>query len=79
MDPALLQVGLPGTQELFIVLLIFVLLAGVFLVPIAIVAYLLLTRRGDDATDERVAELEAEVERLEADRESAGGSDSESE
>ena len=59
-----LQLGLPGTQELVIIVLILVLLAVPALIVAGIVLLLLRWRSGDDETEERVAELEAEVERL---------------
>jgi sec-independent protein translocase protein TatA len=59
-----LQIGLPGTQEFVIILLIFVLLAGIAVLIVAPVVLLLRWRSDDDETQERVAELEDEVERL---------------
>jgi len=71
-----LQIGLPGTQEMIIVLLIFVL----FTVPIVVAAGLAIRyfrRSSDDETDERVAELEREVERLQHQQSSAESDDDE--
>jgi len=57
-----LQIGLPGVQELFIILLIFLLLAVPFA---AVVALLVLYRRSSgSAADERIEELEREVAEL---------------
>ena len=61
--------GVPGGPELIIILIIAVLLFGVPLVLVA-AAVLYLTTRSEDETaaertdDDRIAELEAEVERL---------------
>ncbi|WP_026190258.1 hypothetical protein [Halomicrobium katesii] len=62
-DVIALQLGLPGTQELIIVLLIFVLFAA----PVVVAAALAIgyfRRSSDDGTDERIAELEREVDEL---------------
>jgi len=62
-----LQMGLPGVQELFVILLILFLLGLPIVVVVAIVLYFL-TRGGDADTatgkDDRIEELEREVERL---------------
>ncbi|OTF05684.1 preprotein translocase subunit TatA [Halorubrum sp. SD612] len=61
--------GIPAGPELIIILIIALLLFGVPLVLVA-AAVLYLTTRSDDETaaettdDDRIAELEAEVERL---------------
>jgi len=76
MPSTIAQVGIPGFQELIIVLLISLLIFGI---PIAlIVVFIRRKRAADAATEERVAELEREVEELRAaDSESdpASGSD----
>jgi sec-independent protein translocase protein TatA len=57
--------GVPAGPELVIIMLIAVLLFGVPLVVIAgAVLFLKLRSDGDDADADRIAELEAEVERL---------------
>jgi len=57
--------GVPGGPELLILLIIFVLLFGV---PVAVIAGVLLVLKlrsdGDGSEADRIAELEAEVERL---------------
>ncbi|WP_372480400.1 preprotein translocase subunit TatA [Halomicrobium sp. HM KBTZ05] len=63
-DVIALQIGLPGTQELVIVFLILIMLAAPILLVVGLVVLLLRWLSGDDETDERVAELEREVERL---------------
>ncbi|WP_424014212.1 preprotein translocase subunit TatA [Halorubrum xinjiangense] len=57
--------GVPAGPELVIILIVFVLIFGVPLVLVA-GAVLFLALRSDDeaADDDRIAELEAEVERL---------------
>ncbi|MFC5279849.1 preprotein translocase subunit TatA [Halorubrum rubrum] len=57
----LAQFGVPGGPELLIILLVLLLL-GVPVVAVAAAAVLLFRGRSD--RDERIAELEAEVERL---------------
>ncbi|MCU4801094.1 preprotein translocase subunit TatA [Halobacteria archaeon HArc-gm2] len=59
------QVGLPGVQELIIILLNFIILAG--LVGGLIVVVKRLTGN-DSKSDERIAELEREVEELREER-----------
>ncbi len=69
-DVIALQLGLPGTQELIIVLLIFVLLTA----PVVVAAGLAIRyfrRSSDDGTDERIAELEREVDELRKQQSSA--------
>jgi len=57
--------GIPAGPEIVIILLIAVLLFGVPLVVIAgVVLFLKLRSDGDEADTDRIAELEAEVERL---------------
>ena len=58
----LLQMGIPGVVELFVVLLILGLFAVLALAIAAVVLYLL--RRGSGGDEERIEELEAEVEQL---------------
>ncbi|TKX77922.1 preprotein translocase subunit TatA [Halorubrum sp. SD626R] len=57
--------GVPGGPELLILLIIFVLLFGV---PVAVIAGVVLILKlrsgGEEADADRIAELEAEVERL---------------
>lgn len=77
MLPAVAQLGVPGAQELLIVVMIFLMLA----VPVAIVAAAVKYFVGNDSTDEaetaalreRVASLEREVERLREERGTASG------
>ena len=57
--------GVPAGPELVIILMIAVLLFGVPIVVIAgVVLFLKLRSDGDEADTDRIAELEAEVERL---------------
>ena len=64
-SPVLAFGGVPGGPELLILLVVFVLLFGVPLVVIAgVVVFLKLRSDGEETDDDRVAELEAEVERL---------------
>ena len=57
--------GVPGGPELLILLVVLVLLFGVPLVVIAgVVVFLKLRSDGEEGDADRVAELEAEVERL---------------
>lgn len=57
--------GVPGGPELVIILIILVLLFGVPIVLIAAgVVFLKLRSDGEEADADRIAELEAEVERL---------------
>ncbi|MDZ5812216.1 preprotein translocase subunit TatA [Halorubrum sp. AD140] len=57
--------GVPAGPELVILLIVFVLLFGVPLVVIAgVVLFLKLRSDGDEGDADRIAELEAEVERL---------------
>jgi membrane protein implicated in regulation of membrane protease activity len=71
MQSVALQIGLPGTQELVIVLFI-----GLFFlaIPVLLVAALVKFLTGNDSeTDERIAELEREVEQLREERGTAPG------
>jgi hypothetical protein len=57
--------GVPGGIELLVIGLVFLLLFGIPLVVVVVVGVLWLRSRGtDDGTEQRVAELEREVERL---------------
>lgn len=71
MPSTIAQIGVPGLQELIIVLLISLLIFGV---PIALVVVFIWNKRGaDSATEERVAELEREVESLREESSSPDG------
>ncbi|VTT87133.1 hypothetical protein DM2_3171 [Halorubrum sp. DM2] len=64
-SPVLAFGGVPGGPELLILLVVFALLFGVPLVVIAgVVVFLKLRADGEEVDTDRVAELEAEVERL---------------
>ncbi|GAA0547106.1 preprotein translocase subunit TatA [Halorubrum ejinorense] len=64
-SPVLAFGGVPGGPELLILLVVLVLLFGVPLVVIAgVVVFLKLRSDGEEADADRIAELEAEVERL---------------
>lgn len=67
MHPAL-QIGLPGTQELVIIVMIFLFLL-IPLVVIAVAVALLLRFVSGDDEQERIEELEREVEDLRSDQE----------
>ena len=70
MAPILLQIGIPGAQELVIVVMIFAMLA----VPVVAVALLVRYLTGSDsANGERISELEREVEELREERETRDG------
>jgi sec-independent protein translocase protein TatA len=60
----LAQMGMPGSVELFVILVVAVVVFGLPLVVIAVVGALWL--RSDDDYDERIRELETEIARLEA-------------
>ncbi|MFB6069772.1 MAG: preprotein translocase subunit TatA [Halanaeroarchaeum sp.] len=73
MTSSLLFVGVPGGMELAVILLIFVLLFGVPLTLLLVLGYRFTARKADEReTEERIDELESEVEtlrnRLEDDR-----------
>jgi len=68
-QPVPLFPGLPGGPELFVVALLQLLFYGA-LVALAVVGAAKLLGRGErDDTEERIAELERTVERLERERE----------
>jgi hypothetical protein len=69
LQPVPLFPGLPGGIELLIVLLIQLLIFGVLVALAAVGAAKLLKRGGSDDADERIAELEQKVDRLERERE----------
>jgi sec-independent protein translocase protein TatA len=69
LQPVPLFPGLPGGPELLIVLLLQLLFYGAIVGLAAVGAAKLLGWRQDDDADERIAELERTVERLERDRE----------
>jgi len=62
-----LQMGIPGGPELLVILLIMVLLFGIPLVILAVGGFAYLRTSGDDETQERIAELEGEIDQLKAD------------
>lgn len=68
----LLQVGIPGTQELIVVVFVFLLLAVPAVLVLGVVVAAVRWLGGDD---ERVAELEAEVDRLRDELDSVRGTD----
>jgi sec-independent protein translocase protein TatA len=75
--PVPLFPGVPGGPELLIILLVIVIL-GIPLSAVILVALgVTRLRSGDDDREERIAELEREVERLREDRDSPGGGDGE--
>lgn len=58
-------IGIPGGVELIVILLLFVLLFGVPLTLLAVLGYRVLGTSGDSAvSEERVEELESEIETL---------------
>ncbi|SFS01788.1 hypothetical protein SAMN05216559_2547 [Halomicrobium zhouii] len=63
MYPPIAQFGIPGAQELLIILMIF----GMLAIPVVGIALVIKYLTGNDSeTDERIAELEREVEELRA-------------
>lgn len=71
MFPPLLQVGLPGSQELAIILFISLFFLAI---PVLLIAALVKFLTGNDSeNDERIAELEREVEELREERGTASG------
>lgn len=67
MNPVVLlpvQMMIPGAMELAIMLLIFLLFAAPIALVLLGVAYLLRRRGGSNELDERITELEAQVESL---------------
>jgi len=62
-----LQMGIPGGPELLVILLITVLLFGIPLVLLGIGGFVYLRSNADDDTQERIAELEGEIDQLKAD------------
>jgi|GEM_PF-1942233 len=64
-----LQVGIPGTQEILIILLILiVLVAPAVVVVLVALGVLRLWQSDSTSNDERIAELEREVEELREER-----------
>lgn len=67
MNPAAilpLQMGIPGGMELAVILLVFLLFAAPIGLVLLGVAYLLQRRGRSNELDERISELEAQVESL---------------
>ncbi|SFS01782.1 hypothetical protein SAMN05216559_2546 [Halomicrobium zhouii] len=64
-----LQVGIPGTQEILIIFLILIVLVAPAVVVVLVALGVLRLWRGDSTSDEeRIAELEREVEELREER-----------
>ncbi|MEF8853360.1 MAG: hypothetical protein V5A28_13240 [Haloarculaceae archaeon] len=59
-----LQMGVPGGPELLVILLMMLILFGVPLVLLGIGGFAYLRANADDDTQERIAELESEIEHL---------------
>jgi len=59
-----LQMGIPGGPELLVILLIMVVLFGVPLVLLGVGGFVYLRSNADDDTQERIAELEGEIDQL---------------
>jgi len=72
-----LQMGIPGGPELLVILLIMVVLFGVPLVLLAVGGFAYLQSSSDDDTQERIAELEGEIDQLKADLDTETATDEE--
>jgi len=72
-----LQMGIPGGPELLVILLIMLLLFGIPLALLAVGGFVYLRSNASDDTQERIAELESEIDHLkselDADDEQATG------
>ncbi|MCU4801093.1 preprotein translocase subunit TatA [Halobacteria archaeon HArc-gm2] len=69
-----LQVGIPGTQEILIILLILIVLVAPAVVVVLVALGVLRLWQGDSTSnEERIAELEREVEELREESSSTDG------
>jgi len=59
-----LQMGIPGGPELLVILLILLLLFGIPLALLGVGGFLYLRSNASDETQERITELEAEIDHL---------------
>ena len=59
-----LQMGIPGGPELLVILLIMLLLFGIPLALLAVGGFVYLRSNSGDDTQERIAELESEIDHL---------------
>ncbi len=59
-----LQMGLPGGPELLVILLMLIVLFGIPLVLLGIGGFAYLRSNASDDTEERITELEAEIDHL---------------
>lgn len=64
--PPLLVVGMPGGLELLLVLFVLFVLFGVPATLLVLLGYRHIRGSADTRTDERLSELESDIERLEA-------------
>lgn len=64
--PPLLVVGMPGGLELLLVLFVLFVLFGVPATLLVILGYKHIRSSADAGTEERLAELESDIEQLEA-------------
>ncbi len=64
--PPILVLGMPGGLELLLVLFVFFVLFGVPAALLVLLGYKHIRGSADDRTDERLSELESDIERLEA-------------
>jgi len=69
-----LQMGIPGGPELLVILLIMLLLFGIPLVLLTVGGFAYLRTNADDDTQERIAELEGEIDHLKSELDAGGQS-----
>jgi sec-independent protein translocase protein TatA len=69
-----LQMGVPGGPELLVILLVLLLLFGIPLVLLGVGGFVYLRANTDDDTEERIAELEGEIETLKSELDAGGQS-----
>jgi sec-independent protein translocase protein TatA len=68
-----LQMGIPGGPELLVILLIMLLLFGIPLALLAVGGFVYLRSNAGDDTQERIAELESEIDHLKSELDAEGG------